>query len=80
MQSARLVAAVAELGIVRCAAMLNGEYGVTGVYSGVPVILGAGGIEKVVEVELDETEKKLFDVFIQAVKSLVEWVDKKMAG
>ena len=58
--------------------MLNGEYGVKGLYSGVPVMLGAGGIEKVVEIELDETEKKLFDVSIQAVKSLFEWVDKKM--
>lgn len=66
--------------VITCAAMLNGEYGVTGLYSGVPAVLGAGGIEKVIEVELDETEKKLFDVSIQAVKSLVEWVDKKMAG
>jgi len=66
--------------IITCAAMLNGEYGVTGLYSGVPAVLGAGGVEKVIEVELDETEKKLFDVSIEAVKSLVEWVDKKMAG
>jgi malate dehydrogenase len=42
--------------------------------------MGAGGIEKVIEVELDETEKKLFDVSITAVKSLVEWVDKKMSA
>jgi malate dehydrogenase len=42
--------------------------------------MGAGGIEKVIEVELDAAEKKLFDVSIAAVKSLVEWVDRKMAG
>ena len=66
--------------VLSCAAKLNGEYGITGLYAGVPVIMGAGGIEKVIEVELDATEKKLFDVSIAAVKSLVEWVDKKMAS
>jgi malate dehydrogenase len=66
--------------VLTCAAKLNGEYGVKGLYAGVPVIMGAGGIEKVIEVELDETEKKLFDVSITAVKSLVEWVDKKMSA
>lgn len=66
--------------ILTCAAKLNGEYGIQGLYCGVPVIMGAGGIEKVIEVELDETEKRLFDVSVAAVKSLVEWVDKKMKG
>jgi malate dehydrogenase len=66
--------------VLSCAAKLNGEYGVTGLYAGVPVIMGAGGIEKVLEVELDETERKMFDVSIAAVKSLVEWVDKKMGA
>jgi malate dehydrogenase len=64
--------------VLTCAAKLNGEYGIKGLYAGVPVIMGAGGVEKVLEVELDETEKKLFEVSIQAVRSLVEWVDKKM--
>ncbi len=66
--------------VLSCAAKLNGEYGVKGLYAGVPVIMGAGGIEKVIEVELDETERKAFDVSIAAVKSLVEWVDKKMSA
>ena len=66
--------------LLSCAAKLNGEYGVKGLYAGVPVIMGAGGIEKVIEVELDETERKMFDVSIAAVKSLVEWVDKKMGA
>jgi malate dehydrogenase len=66
--------------ILTCAALLNGEYGIKGLYAGVPVIMGAGGIEKVIEVQLDETEKKLFDVSIEAVRSLVAWVDKKMAA
>jgi malate dehydrogenase len=66
--------------VLTCAAMLGGQYGVKGLYAGVPVVLGAGGIEKIIEVEFDEGEKKMFDVSIQAVKSLVEWVDKKMKG
>jgi malate dehydrogenase len=66
--------------VLTCAALLNGQYGVKGLYAGVPAVIGAGGIEKVLEVEMDEGEKKMFDVSIQAVKSLVEWVDKKMKG
>jgi malate dehydrogenase len=64
--------------VITCAAKLAGEYGIQGLYAGVPVIMGAGGIEKVIEVELDAEERKAFDVSIVAVKSLVEWVDKKM--
>ncbi len=66
--------------VITCAAMLDGEYGVSGVYAGVPVIMGEGGIEKVIEVELDAVEKAQFDASITAVKSLVAWVDKKRAG
>jgi malate dehydrogenase len=66
--------------IITCAAKLEGEYGVKGLYAGVPVVMGAGGIEKVIEVELDADERKAFDVSIVAVKSLVEWVDKKMSA
>ncbi|MFH0937856.1 MAG: malate dehydrogenase [Planctomycetota bacterium] len=64
--------------VLTCAAMLNGEYGVQGLYAGVPVILGSGGVEKIIEIELDTEEKKAFDVSIKAVKNLVEWVDKRM--
>jgi malate dehydrogenase len=66
--------------VITCAAKLEGEYGIKGLYAGVPVVMGAGGIEKVIEVELDAEEKRLFDVSIAAVKSLVEWVDKKMSA
>lgn len=66
--------------ILTCAALLNGEYGVKGLYCGVPVILGANGVEKVLEVELTAEDKSKFDASVEAVKSLVEWVDKKMAG
>ena len=53
-----------------CAAYLNGEYGVKDLYVGVPVIIGKDGIEKVVEINLDEDEKKDFDRSISAVNEL----------
>ncbi len=66
--------------ILTCAAKLSGEYGVDGLYSGVPVVMGAGGVEKIIEVELDETEKSAFDVSIAAVKDLTEWVESNTQG
>jgi len=67
--------------VVTVAAALNGEYGVTGgLYCGVPVVIGGNGVEKIFEVTLSEDEKKGFDVSVAAVKDLVSWVDKKMAG
>ncbi len=66
--------------VLTCAALLDGEYGVQGLYAGVPVIMGAGGVEKVLEIDLDAEEKKAFAVSIEAVKSLTAWVDKRMAG
>ena len=53
-----------------CAAYLNGEYGVKDIYAGVPVIIGANGVEKVVELNLTEKEKADFDNSIKAVKEL----------
>jgi malate dehydrogenase len=53
-------------------ALLNGEFGVTGYYVGVPCILGAGGIEKVVEFELAPEEKAMFEKSVEEVKKLVE--------
>lgn len=66
--------------VVTCAALLNGEYGIKGLYCGVPVIMGAKGVEKVLEVKFDEAEKKAFDVSVAAVKDLTSWVDKKLAS
>ena len=54
-----------------CAAYLNGEYGVKNLYAGVPVIIGKNGVEKIVEIELSDEEKKQFDLSIQAVKDLL---------
>jgi malate dehydrogenase len=57
--------------VLACACLLEGEYGVDGLYVGVPCVLGAGGMEKVIELELDAEEQKLFDASVQHVRSLV---------
>ena len=59
-----------------CAAYLNGEYGIEDLYVGVPVVIGASGIKEVVELELDEEEKKHFDISIAAVKELFDAAKK----
>jgi malate dehydrogenase len=58
--------------VLPCAAYLNGEYGVTGLYVGVPVVIGAKGMERVVEIELNASERKEFMGSVEAVKELVE--------
>ncbi len=58
--------------LLPCAAYLSGQYGVSGIYVGVPVILGAGGVEKIVEIELNADEKAMFDHSVKSVKELVE--------
>jgi malate dehydrogenase len=57
--------------VLACACLLEGEYGVDGLYVGVPCVLGAGGVERVIEVELDADEQKLFDASVQHVRDLV---------
>ena len=67
--------------VLTCAAQLDGEYGVTGgLYCGVPVVMGANGVERIIEVGLNAEERVAFDVSVEAVKDLVSWVDGKMAG
>ncbi|HET6468749.1 MAG TPA: malate dehydrogenase [Geminicoccaceae bacterium] len=56
--------------VLPCAAQLTGQYGVHDYYVGVPVIIGANGVERVVEIELDADEKAAFDQSVAAVKSL----------
>jgi malate dehydrogenase len=65
--------------VLPCAAWLTGQYGVKDLYVGVPVVIGAKGVEKVVEVQLDATEKAMFDKSVGAVKGLVEVVRKMQA-
>jgi malate dehydrogenase len=58
--------------VLPCAAKLEGEYGVDNLYVGVPVVIGAGGVEKIVEVKLDLAEQQMFDKSVASVRSLVD--------
>ena len=60
--------------VLPCAAHLTGQYGVSGLYVGVPVVIGAGGVERVVEIELDAGEKAAFEKSVGAVRSLCDAV------
>ncbi len=66
--------------LIPCAAYCDKEYGVGGYYVGVPVILGAKGIEKVVELELEPQERADFQKSIDAVKALVKAMDQLMSS
>jgi malate dehydrogenase len=57
--------------VLPCAAYLEGEYGVSGVYMGVPCLVGQRGVEKIFELELDSEERALLDQSVSAVKKLV---------
>jgi malate dehydrogenase len=65
--------------VLPCAALLNGEYGVKDLYVGVPVVIGAGGIERIVEIAMNAEEKAAFDKSCAAVRELVE-AAKKLIG
>jgi malate dehydrogenase len=66
--------------LLPCAAYLSGQYGVNGLYVGVPVVIGAGGVEKIVEITLNDDEKKMFDHSVGAVKGLVDLTKKMLAA
>ena len=68
--------------VLPCAAWLDGEYGIKGLYVGVPVVIGARGVEKIVEIQLDAGEKALFQKSADAVRGLIAVTDKllKEAG
>jgi malate dehydrogenase len=61
--------------VLPCAAHVDGAYGLDGLYVGVPVVLGAGGVERIVEIALDDEEKAMFDHSVAAVRALNEIVD-----
>jgi malate dehydrogenase len=57
--------------LIPCAAYCDKEYGVGGYYVGVPVVLGSNGVERIIELQLNETEKAAFQKSVDAVKELV---------
>jgi len=70
--------------VLPCAAYCKGQYGLKGLYVGVPVVIGAGGVERIIEVSLNATERKMFQNSVSAVQSLIKVVadlkKKKPAG
>jgi malate dehydrogenase len=58
--------------VLPCAAHLTGQYGVKDMYVGVPVVIGAGGVERIVEIALDEAEKAMFAKSVASVKALID--------
>jgi malate dehydrogenase len=66
--------------VLPCAAMLTGQYGVKGLYIGVPVVIGAKGVEKIIEIKLDRTEKAAFAKSVKAVEGLVDACKKIAPG
>jgi len=58
--------------VLPCAAWLNGEYGIKDLYVGVPVVIGAKGVERIVEIELNGSERAMFEKSAAAVQGLVE--------
>jgi malate dehydrogenase len=60
-----------EKRVLPCAAYLDGQYGASGLYAGVPVLLGSGGVEKVIELKLDEDTGRAFGHSLDSVRSLI---------
>ncbi|HTT46865.1 MAG TPA: malate dehydrogenase, partial [Pseudolabrys sp.] len=58
--------------VLPCAAWLNGEYGLKDIYVGVPVVIGAKGVERIVEIELNSGERAMFEKSVASVQGLVE--------
>jgi malate dehydrogenase len=57
-----------------CSAYLNGEFGISGIFVGVPVVLGSGGVQRVIELDLNDEERTQFNKSASAVKTLIEKV------
>jgi malate dehydrogenase len=62
--------------VLPAAAFLEGEYGVNGLFAGVPVVIGGGGVERIVQIDLTAAEKKAFESSVAHVRELVEAMDK----
>ena len=65
--------------VMCCSALCQGEYGVRSIYVGVPTILGAAGIDRIIELQLDEEELKALHASAEHLRQLQERVDKRLA-
>jgi malate dehydrogenase len=66
--------------IFPCCALLNGQYGLKDIYLGVPVKLGKNGIEEIIELKLNDTEKELLNTSAKAVRGVMDVLDKQLAA
>ncbi len=66
--------------VLPAAAYLEGEYGVNGLFAGVPVVIGGGGVERIMQIDLTAAEKKAFEGSVAHVRELVEAMDKVIGG
>jgi malate dehydrogenase len=58
--------------VLPCAAYLSGQYGLKDLYVGVPVVIGAGGVEKIIEFSTNDEEKAMFKKSVESVQGLIE--------
>ncbi|MSO91892.1 MAG: malate dehydrogenase [Rhodospirillales bacterium] len=65
--------------VLPCAAHLDGQFGLKDIYVGVPCVIGAGGVERIVEIELNPDERKMFDKSVESVRGLIQ-ATKGMMG
>lgn len=65
--------------VMPCAAYLNGEYGLKDIYVGVPVVIGANGVEKIIELSLNSDEQAMLDTSVTAVRGLLSAIEKMAA-
>ena len=61
--------------VLACACLCEGEFGVDGLYVGVPCVIGAGGLERIIEIDLDADEQAQFDASVAHVRELVSQID-----
>lgn len=61
--------------VLACACLCEGEFGVDGLYVGVPCVIGAGGVERIIEIELNADEQKAFDASVDHVQTLVSQIE-----
>jgi malate dehydrogenase len=61
--------------VLACACLCEGEFGVDGLYVGVPCVIGAGGLERIIEIDLNEEEQKAFDASVEHVRTLVSQIE-----
>ena len=61
--------------VLACACLCEGEFGVDGLYVGVPCVIGAGGLERIIELDLNDEEQAAFDESVAHVQKLVDEIE-----